>query len=251
VGLKREVEFFDEFADEGDYDVLGERGYARLLAVFNDAVHPRKGQRCIDLGCGTGAFTRRLQVFGLELIGIDISPRSIERAASSQDGIRYEVGDITATGLAEDSFDVAALSGVLHHITARADRIRAMREALRILRPGGHLYAFDPNAHSPSMFLYRDPRSPLYSSEGKTENEVLLRRDELTGELRESGFTEVRVRGVSGTTFKYVKGRIARLLLPAYAVYEELVRRSPWEERFGTFLVSTAIKPERNGPTKG
>ena len=119
-----------------------------------------------------------------------------------------------------------------------------MREAWRILRPGGHLYAFDPNAHSPSMFLYRDPRSPLYSSEGKTENEVLLKSDELTGELRESGFAGVRVRGISGTTFKYVKGRVARLLLPAYAAYEELVRLSPWEGRLGTFLVSTATKPE-------
>jgi len=250
VGLDREVEFFDEFADQADYDVLGERGYARLLAVFKESVAPREGQRCVDLGCGTGAFTRRLRVFGLDLLGIDISPRSIERARSTNDGVRYEVGDITATGLAENSFDVAALSGVLHHITARADRIRAMREALRILRPGGHFYAFDPNAHSPSMFLYRDPRSPLYSSEGKTENEVLLKSDALTAELRESGFDTVRVRGISGTTFKYVKGRVARLLLPAYAVYEELVRLSPWEGRLGTFLVSTATKPDRSGPAR-
>ena len=245
MGLDREVEFFDEFADQADYDVLGERGYARLLAVFKESVAPRAGQRCVDLGCGTGAFTRRLRLFGLELLGVDISPRSIERARSSQDGIRYEVGDITATDLAEDSFDVAALSGVLHHITARAERVRALREAWRILRPGGRLFAFDPNAHSPSMFLYRDPRSPLYSSEGKTENEVLLKSDELAGELRESGFDTVRVRGISGTTFKYVKGRVARLLLPAYAVYEELVRLSPWEGRLGTFLISTATKPER------
>lgn len=251
MGLNREVEFFDEFADQADYDVLGERGYARLLAVFEKSVRPQKGQRCVDLGCGTGAFTRRLRVFGLDLLGIDISPRSIERARASEDGIRYEVGDITATALPEDSFDVAALSGVLHHITSSADRIRAMREALRILRPGGRLYAFDPNAHSPSMFLYRDPRSPLYSSEGKTENEVLLRSDDLAGELRESGFADVRVRGISGTTFKYVKGRVARLLLPAYAVYEELVRLSPWEGRLGTFLVSTAAKPEGNAPPKG
>jgi SAM-dependent methyltransferase len=122
-----------------------------------------------------------------------------------------------------------------------------MREAWRILRPGGRLFAFDPNAHSPSMFLYRDPRSPLYSSEGKTENEVLLTRDEITGELAESGFISVRVRGLSGTTFKYVKGRVARLLLPAYAIYEELVRLSPWEAQLGTFLISTATKPERSG----
>jgi len=137
MGLDREVKFFDEFADQADYDVLGERGYARLLAAFREAVQPQADQRCIDLGCGTGAFTRRLRVFGLDLLGIDISPRSIARARSSEDGVRYEVGDIMATGLAEDWFDVAALSGVLHHITTSADRIRAMREAWRILRPGG------------------------------------------------------------------------------------------------------------------
>jgi len=243
MGLDREVEFFDEFADQADYDVLGERGYARLLSAFKKSLQPQEGQRCVDLGCGTGAFTRRLSVFGLDLMGIDISPRSIERARASGDGIRYEVGDITATGLAESSFDIAALSGVLHHITQSADRIRAMREAWRILRPGGRFFAFDPNAHSPSMFLYRDPRSPLYSSEGKTENEVLLADSQLTRELTASGFVGVRVRGVSGTSFKYVKGRVARLLLPAYAVYEELVRLSPWEGQLGTFLVSVGTKP--------
>jgi hypothetical protein len=120
-------------------------------------------------------------------------------------------------------------------------RVDILREGHRILRPRGRLFAFDPSAHSPSMWLYRDPRSPLFSSQGKTENEVLLTRQGLRAELEEAGFSSVRVRGVSGISYRYVEGRFARLILPLYNLYEETVRLSPFEDRIGTFLLSFAV----------
>jgi hypothetical protein len=39
-----------------------------------------------------------------------------------------------------------------------------------------------------------------------------------------------------------VAGPLARRLLPLYNLYEEIVRYSPFEDRFGTFLVSTAVR---------
>jgi hypothetical protein len=92
------------------------------------------------------------------------------------------------------------------------------------------------------MWLYRDPRSPLFSDKGKTDNEVLLHRQQLAAELRASGFEEVTVRGVSGISFRYVEGRLAALLLPMYNAYEQIIRYSPFEDRLGTFLVSVAHK---------
>ena len=92
------------------------------------------------------------------------------------------------------------------------------------------------------MWLYRDPRSPFYSSQGKTENEVLLTRGQLVSEFQEAGFSRIVVRGVSGISFRYVAGPVARRLLPLYNLYEEIVRFSPFEHRFGTFLVSGAAK---------
>jgi ubiquinone/menaquinone biosynthesis C-methylase UbiE len=243
---QREVEFFDRFAAEhGDYDVLSEGAYRRLIDLFVQRVAPRRGERCIDLGCGTGAFTKRLAArgLGLDLTGMDISPASVARASEHPEGARFVVGDIMQTGLPEASHDIILYSGVLHHFDSPAARHNVLVEGLRILRPGGRLFAYDPNARSPSMWLYRDPRSPLFSSKGKTENEVLLKSDELAGELADAGFGDVSVRGVSGITFRYVDSGLARLVLPAYNVYEALVRRSPWEDRIGTFLVSTAVKP--------
>jgi len=242
MDIEKEREFFDKFeAEHGDYDVLDERAYRRLLDLFKEMIEPRPGERCADLGCGTGAFTRRLHEFGLDLTGFDISPLQVGRANREAKGTeRYEVGDIRATGAPAGSFDIIVYSGVLHHCDTRTSRIEVLTEGARLLRPGGRIYAYDPSVQSPSMFLYRDPRSPIHSTKGKTANEVLLHRRELEAELRESGFDRVAIRGVSGITFRYVDSPVARLFLGAYNAYEHLLRLSPFENRLGTFLVTTA-----------
>ena len=88
------------------------------------------------------------------------------------------------------------MSGVLHHLTTPASRVQSLREALRLLKPGGHFLSYDPNAASPSMFLYRDPRSPLYSKVGKTDNEVLLSRGQIASELAVGRLLRLSVRRV-------------------------------------------------------
>lgn len=243
MDINREVEFFDEFESmHGHYDVLGEAAYRRLVGLFVDQVHPKPGERCIDLGCGTGAFTRRLRGHGLELWGIDVSPASIERATKdAEPGETYRVGDIRDTGLEAGTFDIVVYSGVLHHTYEDIDQV--LREGHRVLRRGGRLFAFDPSVHSPSMFLYRDPRSPFFTQQGKTLNEHLLHRDRLREQLDAAGFASVAVRGVSGITYRYVEGALASRLLPLYNVYERLLQHSPFERWLGTFVLCVAVKP--------
>lgn len=242
--IEKEVAFFDTFAAEhGDYDVLGRHAYTKLLRILAARVPLGLGNRVADLGCGSGAFTRRVaQLTGADVLGIDISP-GLVAAARSQAGVeRYIVGDIMTTGLDASSFDAVTYSGVLHHFDNRDLRIRVLREGCRILRSGGKVFSFDPSWHSPSMWLYRDPASPLCSTAGKTENEVLLRREQLLDEARSAGLCDVEVFGVSGITFRFVAGRIARLILPLYNIYERLVELSPWERCIGTFLVMIGTK---------
>lgn len=239
-----EVDFFDAFTEEhGDYDVLGERAYRTLLSRFESLCRPRPGEKCVDCGCGTGAFTRRLLKFDLDLLGIDISPQSIRTARAKASRESYSVGDITELSLSDRSVDIVVLSGVLHHFPDEQSRARVLGEASRILRPGGRLFGFDPSAHSPSMWLYRSPASPLHSKAGKTENEVLLANKQLISELRNARFEKISVRGAGGITYKYVQGRIARSFLPLYNTYEWMLQISPVENWLGTFLISFGLKP--------
>lgn len=239
-----EAEFFDRFeAEYGDYDVLDEAAYRRIIDRLQRALPLRAGMTCIDLGCGTGAFTKRLQTLQLALTGVDISPRSIERA-QRQGGAEYLVGDICDVQRPSNSYDVAVMSGVLHHFPDPGPRGRSLREARRLLKPGGRFFSYDPNGFSPSMFLYRDPRSPLFVPEGKTHNEVLLTQAQLVRELEEAGFTQVEVVGLSGISYRFVEGRLARAMLPLYnGLYERFMRLPFLERRFGTFLIATATKP--------
>ena len=251
---EQEAQFFDQFeAEHGEYDVLDEAAYRRIISALTRGLQPRPGTTCIDLGCGTGAFTRRLQPLQLQLTGVDISPRSIERA-QQQGGADYLVGDICDVRLPSQSYDFAVMSGVLHHFPVAAIRVRALKEALRLLKPGGRLFSYDPNALSPSMFLYRDPRSPLFSSAGKTHNEILLTRAQLEGELDAAGFSNVRVAGLSGISYRFVEGKLARALLPLYnGIYEQVMRLPYLQSRLGTFLIAIATKPAGpagSGPTR-
>jgi SAM-dependent methyltransferase len=239
-----ESDFFDAFESKyGDYDVLGELAYRRLLERFLQCVRPKSGEVCMDLGCGTGAFTRRLNLFELSLTGVDISAKCVGLAREKGGGESYLTGDLMNLDFEKESADIIVYSGVLHHITQREERLRALREGLRILKPGGRLFAYDPNKASPSMWLYRSPQSPLYSQEGKTENEVLLSRQDLVEELTAAGFTGIEVQGLSGTTFRFVESKAARAILPLYNLYEILMMLSPFQSSLGTFLISSASKP--------
>jgi SAM-dependent methyltransferase len=251
MDINKEIAFFDQFEQEhGDYDVLAEESYERIISTLFRGMRLAPGMTCVDLGCGTGAFTRRLSKLGLRLTGVDISPRSIERARAIGEGPEYVVADICDCPLPSDAFDFVTMSGVLHHLTTEDARVQSQREALRLLKPGGHFLSYDPNATSPSMFLFRDPRSPVHSKAGKTDNEVLLSRRQMTAELTKAGFSAVRATGLSGIAYRYVEGSLAQRLLPLYnRVYEPLIRWSPFETIFGTFVVAVARKPATSPQT--
>lgn len=233
-----EQAFFDNLTDAGDYDVLAERGYARLLREFRQHLRPRSGSplRCVDLGCGSGEFTARLAALDLELEGVDLSPNAVALARARVPSATFHVGDIEATGFDSASFDVVVLSGVLHHFPELS---RVTEECARILKPGGVALAYDPHRGNPFMRLYRCHDSPLYSSEGVTPNEEPVSRAKLEGAFRGAGFASTKVYPVSGVTFKFVESGAARVALPIYNAIDQLLDIGPLR-RFGSFLITVA-----------
>ena len=93
----------------------------------------------VDIGGGAGVHARWLSEAGYRVHLIDPVPRHVEaaRAVLEASGGTAALGDARSLELESGSFDVGLLLGPLYHLTERADRLRAMGEAARIVKSGG------------------------------------------------------------------------------------------------------------------
>ena len=134
--------YWDRNADQWTRDVRSGFDIYRDLftfPAFQAFVPPLNGLDVIDFGCGEGTNTRRLAQMGATITGIDISARLIEYARQAEDadplGITYKVASYSGgTGFPDASFDAVVSTMALMD---GPDFDGAMREAYRLLRPGG------------------------------------------------------------------------------------------------------------------
>ena len=117
--------------------------------AVRDALSGVRIESLLDLGTGTG---RMLELFGPEIqrgVGIDLNPEmlGIARANLERAGFRHctvRKGDIYNLAMGRDQFDVVIVHQVLHFLD---DGGRAIKEAARVLRPGGRLLVIDFAPH--------------------------------------------------------------------------------------------------------
>ncbi len=92
--------------------------------------------RALDAACGTGRHAAHLVALGHEVVGIDLTPEMLERAAVNVPGAEFRRGDLQALPAAAAQFDVVVCGLALSHL---ADLQAGIAELARVLRPGGHL----------------------------------------------------------------------------------------------------------------
>lgn len=122
---------------------------ARVEAALAEMIGPGRIDALLDLGAGAG---RMLELFAPRVaraVGVDQSPAmlSLARAAMERSGLRHaqlRQGDLYALPLERGSFDLVILHQVLHYL---GDPARALREACRVLGPGGRLVVVDFSPH--------------------------------------------------------------------------------------------------------
>lgn len=100
----------------------------------------------LDVGGATGPYSRWLVERGYVVHLVDLVPRHVEQARVelarvTAAGWSCRVGDARALEYADGGADAVLLMGPLYHLQERADRLQALGEARRVLRPGGLLAA--------------------------------------------------------------------------------------------------------------
>jgi predicted TPR repeat methyltransferase len=143
---------FDQYAPRFEaalVDDLGYRGPALLLAAVAMARAAAGGplifSRAIDLGCGTGLAARAFSAIVDEIIGIDLSPRMIERARATGLYAELEVAEIVEGlgGRPDGGADLILAADVMAYVH---DMTALLREVARVL--AGGLFAFTVESHA-------------------------------------------------------------------------------------------------------
>lgn len=112
----------------------------------------------LEVGCGTGHFTRWFRELGYEVVGLDTSAEMLAEARR-RNTIDYQTGDAHHLPFASRSFDAVALITTLEFV---ADPAQALREAVRVARHGLLLGVL--NRHSLLTWKYRRSGKSLWQA---------------------------------------------------------------------------------------
>jgi SAM-dependent methyltransferase len=115
------------------------KGTAQEVAFLVEALDLRPGQRVLDVGCGPGRHARALATRGIEVVGVDISPRFVELAAEGAPaGATFVVGDARRLTFDREFDAVISLCQGGFGLVREEDP-SVLEGIVRALRPGGQV----------------------------------------------------------------------------------------------------------------
>jgi len=163
-----------------------ERYEGGYLAYFDGLFrkHLPRDAPVLEAGCGRGQYVLALQRRGYDVYGIEFSEETVAAAREAEPTLNVRVGDLRALDF-EDGFFGAYISlGVIEHYYGGPDEI--MREAHRVVRPGGKLLLSVP--HFSPCFRRRMEDDSEGPGGSKDFYQFYFSRDEIEERIRDFGF---------------------------------------------------------------
>lgn len=177
--LLKEEAFHDEWADNIDLDSLHVDAYFEACTVPENRyllsqMGDLEGKTILELGCGSGEASVYFAKKGAHCTATDISGGMLEvvKRLAKRHNVQVATKKSASFPLdfPDDHFDFVYAANVLHHV----DLEPSLKEAHRVLKPGGQLISWDPIDHNPIINVYRK-----MAGEVRTEDEHPIKMSEI------------------------------------------------------------------------
>lgn len=187
----------------------------------------------LEIGCGTGLQTADLASYFNSMVAFDVSPDLLAVASKRIPNVEFKVMDAHHLEFPDMSFDAVVGVSILHHL----DWDIALREATRVLKPGGVLRFSEPNLLNPQIYLQKNIPW-LKRLAGDSPDEYAFTKWEICRVLNNAGLVNISV-----NPYEFLHPSTPQRLIPIVERLEGFVSKTPLIEIAGSLLIEAYRPP--------
>lgn len=196
--------------------------------------HIKKEDTVLELGCGTGYFTREILHTNAKVVAIDISPDllNVARETISSENVTFVEENAYQMSFRDNQFDAVIGSSVLHHL----DIEKAIAEIHRVMKPNGIVAFTEPNMMNPQIAMQKNIPW-LKRKLGDSPDETAFFRWQIIKLLKKNNFRNIEV-----VPFDFLHPSIPKSMINCVSGFGNFVEKIPGMKEIAGSLYIKAEK---------
>ena len=137
-------DYYNSYNEEGR--LLSRHGqveYLTTMKYIRECLDGVSEPRILEVGAGTGRYSVTLAKEGFDVTAVELVESNLEKLRAKLDGTEpitsMQGNALDLSLLPDESFDLTMLLGPMYHLYTREDKLRALSEAVRVTKRGGHI----------------------------------------------------------------------------------------------------------------
>ena len=203
------------------------------MKYIEEVIANRQNLNIIDIGAGTGRYSAELAKIGHNLTAVELVNKNVSQIQSKHPNIIAKQGNaLNLKKFKSESFDIALLFGPTYHLFTHEDKLKAINEAKRLLKPGGHLLImYLTNEYAVLTYAFKEGNLQKCLAENKldenfqtitTESDLYsyIRLENINKLKDDANMSRYKIIGVDGAT-DYMRPIINKLSEEDFEIYKK------------------------------